>query len=60
MLLRFTIVIAIALSALLTSCGGGISPTLGARLIFEEELTDNIKAQIILAEDDILELDEVF
>lgn len=59
MFMRFAIIIAIALSALLAGCGGGINPTLGARLIYEQEITDNIKAQIILAEDDILELDDL-
>ncbi|MBN2083329.1 hypothetical protein JW859_14120 [bacterium] len=37
-----------------SSCGGGIDPALGARLIFEEELTDQLKAQIILEDRDLL------
>jgi len=47
-----------SLIGLATACGGGVDPALGARLIYEEELTDNIKAQIILADDDILNEDE--
>lgn len=39
---------------LLASCGGGINPALGARLVFEEQLTDQIKAQIILEDLDLL------
>jgi hypothetical protein len=59
MFIRFAIVVTLALSALFTSCGGGINPTLGARLIYEQEIADNLKAQIILAEDDILEFDDL-
>ena len=44
--------------ALLASCGGSINPALGARLIFEEQLTDQIKAQIILEDRDLLKDDE--
>lgn len=44
-----------AIGALASSCGGGLNPTLGAALIFEEEITDNIKAQIVLKDDDVLE-----
>ena len=36
-------------------CGSGIDPALGARLIFEEQLTDQIKAQVILQDMDLLE-----
>lgn len=36
------------------SCSG-VDPALGARLIFEEQLTDQIKAQIILEDMDLLE-----
>lgn len=43
--------IALAFSA---SCGGAVNPALGARLIFEEQLTDQIKAQIILEDRDLL------
>lgn len=43
---------------LAASCSGAVSPTLGARLIFEEQLTDNLKAQIILADTDLLGKDD--
>jgi len=43
---------------LLASCGGSVNPALGARLIFEEQLTDQIKAQIILEDRDLLKDDE--
>ena len=38
---------------LFASCGG-VNPARGARLIFEEQLTDQIKAQIILEDRDLL------
>ena len=45
--------ITVIILGLLASCGG-IDPALGARLIFEEQLTDQIKAQIILEDRDLL------
>jgi len=48
---------AIAL-ALMGSCGGSVNPALGARLIFEEQLTDQLKAQIILEDRDLLKDDD--
>jgi len=44
--------------ALLASCGGSVNPALGARLIFEEQLTDQLKAQINLEDRDLLKDDE--
>lgn len=40
------------------SCGGGIDPTLGARLIFEEEIAGGLTGQIILQDMDLLGDDE--
>jgi hypothetical protein len=55
--LRMTLAtLAAALLMLVASaCGSGIDPALGARLIFEEQITDQIKAQIILQDMDLLE-----
>ena len=54
--LRMTLaMLAAALLMLLAgACGSGIDPALGARLIFEEQITDQIKAQIILEDMDLL------
>jgi len=38
------------------SCSGSLDPVLGARLILEEQITDNVKAQVILGDDDLLQL----
>ena len=55
--IRLTIVTAILLAIMGfgASCGGGVDPALGARLIFEEEITDQLKAQIILEDRDLLD-----
>ncbi|MCH7471379.1 hypothetical protein IIA79_00300 [bacterium] len=45
----------LAILALGASCTGGINPRLGAALIFEEQITDNIKARIILRDPDLLD-----
>ena len=60
MLIRPFLYIAAAVSALVLilmaapSCGGGIDPTLGARLVFEEEIADGLTGQIILQDMDLL------
>ncbi len=49
-----TTLAAALLVTLAAGCGSGIDPALGARLIFEEQLTDQIKAQVILQDMDLL------
>ena len=46
---------AVLITTMLAGCSGGLDPQLGAALIFEEEITDNIRAQIVLKDEDVLE-----
>jgi len=58
LLIAGTACMAIMMMAFGTSCGGGIDPALGARLVFEEEIADGLTGQVILQDMDLLNEDD--
>lgn len=46
---------AMFITTMLAGCSGGLDPQLGAALIYEEEITDNLRLQVVLKDEDVLE-----
>lgn len=46
---------AVVVTTMLAGCSGGLDPQLGAALIYEEEITDNLRLQVVLKDEDLLE-----
>ena len=54
-LLSALLVALASILGLFASCGGSVNPSLGARLLYEQELAPGLTGQIILQDMDLLE-----
>ena len=51
----FITIAAVSIAGMLAGCSGALDPRLGAALIYEEEITDNLRLQVVLKDEDLLE-----